>query len=524
MIDYSNRRNSRECVVWTRVSTKYQEDNGGSLKTQKEICDEYADKHNYQVAAYFGGKHESAKTPGKMVNEMYSYVKRNKNISTVLVSEFDRLSRLSWQSCKMLDEIRTMGIIVIAAKYGLSTETKDGMLMGKNTLNLAEWDNQNRTDKFTDGRARCIQSGAWVEKAPIGYCKKGQSRDTYCYLNETGKILRSAFKWKLEGLSNNEIIKRLSARGLSISKQNIHRVLTNPFYAGKICSKRTHYEIIDGHIEPAVTYTDFLRVQDIMSGRTGMYTQNKNKPNLPLTKHVICPDDETPFTSYTKEKKTKKTVHYYDYYKCNKMGCKTNVSAKEMHEKYEALLNHYNLPEELLTHFTSLLKGVFSQYTDELVSQRTLLKKKETEIENDIKKIRVRYATEKIDDETYETAIKEFNNRKDIVILELEKCNFNLSNYEKQIPLILSKACNISVLWHEADLESKRKIQNLIFPDGIYWDKHIGNYRTISRNKFFDLIDKFSISYGITKEAAPKGAVSLYRRGESNPHIKDTRS
>lgn len=38
MIDYRKIRNSKQCVVWTRVSTKYQEDNGGSLKSQKESC------------------------------------------------------------------------------------------------------------------------------------------------------------------------------------------------------------------------------------------------------------------------------------------------------------------------------------------------------------------------------------------------------------------------------------------------------------------------------------------------------
>ena len=512
MIDYRNIRQSKDCVVWTRVSTKHQEDNGGSLESQKEHCEEYANKNGYSIEAYFGGKHESAKTPGKMVNEMYSYVKKHKNISTVLVAEFDRLSRLAWQSCKILDEIRTMGIIVIAAKYGLTTETKEGMLMAKNTLNMAEWDNQNRTDKFTDGRERCILSGAWVERVPIGYYKEGQSRVTYCYLNEKGKILKNAFKWKLAGISNSEILDKLSARGLSITKQTLHRVLTNPFYAGKICHKRTHYELVEGQIEPAVTYTDFLRVQDILSGRTGKYTQNKHNPNFPLTKHVICADDGTPFTSYTKVKKNKDTVHYYDYYKCNKTGCRTNVTAKQMHDKYEALLSHYNIPEELLINFTSLVKNIFNKFSNELIEQRTLLKKRITEIETDIKNAQVRFATGKIDEETYETAMKEFNNRKNLVILQLDKCNLNLSNYEKQIPVIIANASNISSLWHNADLESKRKIQNLVFPDGIFWDKRITDYRTDSRNKFFDLMDKFSVSYGEIKKTTPESAVSLYGR------------
>lgn len=512
MINYRNKRDGKDCVMWTRVSTKNQQDNGGSLETQKETCEAYAARCGYNIVKPFGGQYESAKAEGKLVGEMYKYIKRNQNISTVLVSEFDRLSRTSWQSAKRLEEIRNMGIIVIATQYGLSTETKEGMLMAKNTLNMAEWDNQNRTDKFTVGRENCMKSGAWIHQAPFGYYKEGKSRDTWCYLNEKGKLISKAFKWKLEGYSTKEIIQKLSARGLKICKQKLGRIFTNPFYAGKIYSEQTNFEMVDGQIEPAITYTDFLRLQEILSKRTGKYTQNKHNPSFPLTKHVICADDDTPFTAYTKEKKSKDAVHYYDYYKCNKTGCKTNVTAKEMHKKYEALLTRYDMPEELLPNFTSLIEDALRKYSDELISQRTLLKKKLAEIDNDIKNVRVRYATGKIDDETNMIAMKEFNNRKDLVILELDKCNLNLSNYEKQIPMVITTASNISDLWHNADLETKRKIQNLVFPDGIYWDKHIGDYRTVSRNKFFDLMDKYSVRYGNKKEAASSDAVSLCGR------------
>ena len=512
MIEYRLKRNGKTCVIWTRVSTKYQEDNGGSLKTQKETCEEYADKHGYKVADYFGGKHESARTPGKMVKEMYDYVKKHNEISAILVAEFDRFSRAAWQACKMLDEMRELGIIVIATKYGMTTETKEGMLMAKNTVNMAEWDNQNRTDKFFDGREKCILSGAWIHKRPFGYYKIGKSRDTWCYLNETGKKLRYAFKWKLAGCSSSEILDKLSACGLTITKQVLHRVLTNPFYAGKICNQYTHNEMVDGQIEPAVSYIDFMKVQEIMSERTGKYTQNRHNPCFPLTKHVICADDDTPFTAYTKEKKSKGTVRHYDYYKCNKAGCKTNVTAKEMHDKYETLLNRYDLPEELVANFTSLIRDAFKKFTDEQASQQMLLKKQLTEIDNNIKSVRVRYATGKIDEETYETAMKEFNNHRDLVVLELEKCKQNLSNYEKQIPMIIATASNISSLWHNADIDSKRRIQNLIFPNGIYWDKQIADYRTVSRNKFFDLMDKFSVSYGDKKEAVSTDTVSLCGR------------
>ncbi len=509
MINYRNIRTGKTCVVWTRVSTKYQEENGGSLKTQKEICDDYAQRMGYNIVGYYGGKHESAKTPGKMIKGMYDVVRKNSNIAVILVSEFDRFSRCGWQASKMLDEMREIGIVVVAAKYGLDTRTKEGMLMAKNTVNMADWDNQNRTDKFVDGKTGCMLSGAWSQKAPLGYYKVGKSREAWCYLNNDGKLIREAFKWKLEGISNSEIIEKLSACGLEISKQTLHKVLTNPFYAGKICNKQTNSEMIDGQIEPAISYTDYIKVQHILSGRTGKYTHNKVKPNLPLTKHVICEKDGTPFTSYTKTKTTKKACHSYDYYKCNKAGCKTNVSAKEMHLKYEAMLGRYNLSEDFLANFSGLLHAIIKEYSEDILRKATLFKKNISEIDNDIKAAQLRFATGKIDKDTFDTAMTEYRSRKDVILVELDKCNLNLSNLEKKIPIIITTASNLSILWHNADLETKRKIQNLVFPRGILWSDEIGDYRTTSVNSFFDVLDKYSISYGIKKGATSDEVVPL---------------
>lgn len=69
---------SESCIIWTRVSTKHQEDNGGSLEYQKSICDEYASTHNYKVIEYCGGTHESAKGAGDKIRTMMKIVKKTR--------------------------------------------------------------------------------------------------------------------------------------------------------------------------------------------------------------------------------------------------------------------------------------------------------------------------------------------------------------------------------------------------------------------------------------------------------------
>ena len=83
----------KNCVIWTRVSTKRQEDNGGSLDDQKCKCEEFARHNGYRIKGYFGGKHESAKTPGPMLKDMYQAIKKDKTITHLIISAVDRFSR-----------------------------------------------------------------------------------------------------------------------------------------------------------------------------------------------------------------------------------------------------------------------------------------------------------------------------------------------------------------------------------------------------------------------------------------------
>lgn len=509
MINYKNVRTGNVACVWSRVSTKYQEDNGGSLATQKKICEEYASQHGYLIKAYYGGQHESAKTPGPLVQAMMKAVKKDKSISLIIISEFDRFSREAWQAIRMLQELRELGVVVVGAKYGLDTRTKEGMMMAQNTLAMAQWDNQNRTDKFVGGRADCIRAGAWVEKAPLGYQKVGKSRDAWCYLNDEGKVIRNAFRWKLQGYSNAEILGRLSALGVHITKQALHKILVNPFYAGKIVHRYNNNEMIDGQIEAAVSYSDFLKVQDVLSGRTGRYTHREEKPEFPLLRTVFCYEDQTAFTSYTRTKVTSVQEHKFTYYKCNKPGCRTNVSAKEMHEKFEELLEQYDISKDELELFEDVLRDILKGYSSEAESQSTLLKKRLTEVEKDIKGIRIKFATDKIDKETFQIALQELQERKDLILLELEKWQGDLSNLESLVPVVITTASNIKSYWHTNDLDTKRKVQKLVFPEGVFWDKEIRNYRTSKENKIFEIMRSIPAYYKKEKRTASFKAVPL---------------
>lgn len=47
-------------------------------------------------------------------------------------------------------------------------------------------------------------------------------------INKTGKQLKKAFKWKVRGHKNDEIITRLKSLGVTINKQKLSMIFSNP--------------------------------------------------------------------------------------------------------------------------------------------------------------------------------------------------------------------------------------------------------------------------------------------------------
>ena len=480
---------SKKCVIWTRVSTKYQENNGGSLEYQRSYCEEYAKSHGYLVTGHYGGTHESAKTPGKLIKEMKSKLKKDKSIRFVIVSQIDRFSRNTGQGIMMLDDLLEIGVIIIEASTGLSTADTFGRFMLRNKLSSAEFENNMRTDKFIRGRKFCLEKGVYCGKVPLGYDKEGKSLNRRFKINEDGRLIRKAFDWKLQGVANCQIIERLRPYGLNLSKQKLHKILTNPFYAGKIQHKMLNGEVVDGVQPPIVSYTEFLRVQAILSDRTGVYQHQKETPRFPLKRYVRCDDDHTPFTGYTVKKKN------IDYYKCNEKGCKTNVSARKMHDRYEALLDTYDIPQPFVSEMREILTKALTANEGERMQQVALLRKQKSEKENKLKACKVRFGMGEIDDEIYSMTVETLQSEIGEIVLELEKYNKDLSNLENRVNDALIMCCHLGRTWREADLEAAQKLQNLLYPNGIFWNKQIDNYRTVGENTALATMRKISTIY-----------------------------
>jgi hypothetical protein len=237
-----------------------------------------------------------------------------------------------------------------------------------------------------------------------------------------------------------------------------------------------------------------LQVQDILSGRTGVYKVKTETPRFPLKRHIRCAYDGLPFTAYTVKKKN------IDYYKCNQPGCRNNISAKKVHKLYEELLNTYDIPPVLLGMFREVVEQILLSNNQEQANAMSLLKKQKSELENKMKKCKISFGMGDIDDDVYTTTISAIQERLAKIEVEIAKVKRNLSNLTSTADEVLATCCKLGSLWSDSELELSQKIQNLLFPSGILWDKENENYRTIDENYALSIMHNISVSYENKKE------------------------
>lgn len=477
------------CVIYTRVSTKEQAENNLSLETQRKACEQLAKKQAYNILAYFGGTYESAKTDERNeFKNMLSFVKKSREkISFIIVYSVDRFSRSGANAIYIASELKKQGVAVLSVTQPTDSHTASGSLQQNIQFIFSEYDNQMRREKCMAGVKEKLMQGYWVTKAPLGYDHIRRNGERFIEVNETGKLLNKAFKWKAnEGISNEEIRHRLSAQGLKLGKQRISEIFKNPFYCGMIVHNLLEGKTVEGKHEKLISQEIFLKVNNLLSLNHNGYKQQPENDQIPLKRFVMCESCRTFLRGY--EVKARK-IHYY---KCNTLGCGCNKSAKDLHQSFYEKLKQYTFQEEHKDLFKYQLEATFKQLNESKESDITQLQKQLEEVNQKIERLKERFVTEEIDKELYQQFIAKYKQEKEGIEQQFQKTEIRVSNISEYVNTSLNIALKLPEIWASVNYEAKHKLQYLVFPEGMYYNKKNNECRTPKTNSVFSLISCLS--------------------------------
>jgi site-specific DNA recombinase len=503
---YTSKQVRRNAVIYTRVSTKEQADTNQSLETQKKYCLQYALKHDLNVLGFFGGTYESAKTDERNeFNRMIRFVKNLKEgVSVILVYSLDRFSRTGDNAIFISSELKRQGISIMSVTQPIDVSTHSGVLQQNIQFIFSKYDNDLRREKCIAGMKEKLLRGEWTGVAPRGYVyDRSNGREQKIVPGEKGKLIAHAFELKVQGLSNTEIAEKLKKLGLTIDKKRLSEILRNPFYCGYLSHNLLDGQVVKGKHEGVISEELFLRANDILKKNTTGYKQESGNLNVPLKNFVRCAECDTPFTGYIV-----KTKNLY-YYKCNRIGCKCNRSAKTLHGLFSGLLKTYELNPAYIAPLKEQFLYLCETLTESGKSNSDDLKKNLGLLEAKHQKLEERFAYGEIDREIFERVGGKLKQEIQSVRHELDKSGFQLSNPSMLIDQSLEIISNLSEFWTSGDYEHKRKLQELLFPGGILFDKQIDNYRTPNVNSILSLTRSLSNSIGENKNGQVRNLSDL---------------
>ncbi|MFM2226447.1 MAG: hypothetical protein RJA07_2649 [Bacteroidota bacterium] len=469
---------TKNAVIYCRVSTKEQVEEGNSLVTQEKVCKEYALQNGYTVIAVFIEQGESAKTQNRTeLQKLLSYcTDRTKGIQVVISYKIDRISRNTddYSYIRML--LKKYGVeIKSTSEYFENTPA--GKFMENIIANVAQFDNDVRTERCANGMKEAVREGRYVWKAPVGYSnikvlgRATIGKNKMAALVEQSFMLISTGKYTIYQGFECALHQGLAINGKPISKSQFYRMLSNELYTGVI---HKFGETHAGLFEPIVSKELFTHVQEVVKRKNKKYTRAyiRLHTDFPLRNLISTPDGLKMTGAWSKGKKSK-----YPYYRF--FMPQGNISKYKMERLFIELLDEIRLEMDDVLMIQENLKQKFPQKLEEVEQETKLIQARIDEL-----KQREQQIINKNLDGIYHDAIaKEY-----LETLRHEQYELTTEFYEKQkqadesynIHELIESSREFmlhpSTVWEKATLENKVKLQVFVFPSGLIYEN--GNLRT----------------------------------------------
>lgn len=172
------------------------------------------------------------------------------------------------------------------------------------------------------------------------------------------------------------------------------------------------------------------------------------------------------------------------YYKCRTKGCKVNRSAKVMHELFKNVLKAFQIESEEADIIKIQLEEQIGIFFESQIENATSLKKELTERRKKLDTVEERFVVGEIDRSLYDKFRSKYEKECFEIEIELNQTGGFSLNLKNLIDFAIKICQDPFVLWESNDLSSKTVFQNLLFPDGIYYNQELDRVRTTRINTF----------------------------------------
>src|SRR5258706_111314 len=474
---------TKKAVIYCRVSTKEQVEEGNSLVTQEKICKDYAYKNGYEIAEVFIEQGESAKTAErKELQRLIAYCENRKNqISNVIAYKIDRISRNVYDYSKLRISFKRHGIDIKSASEHFE-DNPAGRFMDNIIANVAQFDNDVRAERSVGGMKEAMHEGRYVWAAPLGYDNVRISGKSNIVLNDMAPLVRKAFETVAKNTFPSEEVRKIIAKeglvtksGKAISKSQFNRLLKNEIYAGWIIKFGERHK---GNFAPMVTQELFDQVQRVLKyrGRSNFHYLLEN-PDFPLRRFVMLPSGKKLTGGWSKGK-TKKYPYYC--FRSEHLSFRKHI----MEGMFKNFFDQFRINENDYSLLLNFIKENFTKATEDQNAERIRLQRQIKELKEK-QNMLVQKNYKGIISDTVMQQQLEFIEQE---LLDAHASHISIPEKERSIEKLLGLAYEFlkspGNVWEKAAFKERLELQWFNFPQGIIFDG--SNLRTQKISSVFN--------------------------------------
>lgn len=493
-----------KAVAYIRVSTDEQV-RGTSLDSQEKACLKYAEANGIDLSKenIFREEGISAKLIDRpQLAKMLDYCMKNKGkISHCIIWKVDRLARKAEYHHIIRARLHVAGVKLVSVTEPLSDDPA-GRLMEVMLAGFAQFDNEVRAARTTGGMTARLQQGGWPHTPPYGY-KRAYTPSNIVTIEpneDAWKVRKILHEYATGAYTIQQLREYAQSIGLTAkngkmrSWQIIKDYVANPIYAGFVTSEYLDGKRVKGLHEPLISEATYLRNKSLLDGSVANYSKHA-ETEWPLRGGFLRHICGKPMTGSAPRGRGGPSPRY-SCPVCKAKILKISVSkAKEsVHMEFVDLLEQVRPSEPTLRLFKEI---ALKEWNNEIKSVRELSRALEIEITAlEDKKSRVLdlFIDNKISEEEKEKKLAEIEASRSKLIIRQSEVKSDMGDKEAIIDGALLFMSNPGSFWNVAPIELKKRIQDMIFPEGLVYDCDKG-FRTA----------KIATSYLLTTKIAQKG-------------------
>ena len=152
----------KNAILYRRVSTTDQKKYGGSLSSQKDSLREFCRKNEINIIKEYEEDFSAKNFDRPEWKKLNTFAQKNKKvIDYLLVVDWDRFSRNTYEALGVINNFNSIGIEVNCIDKWVNYNDPMQMMMQLMYLGIPEVDNKIRSNKVKIGMRQGLKEGRW---------------------------------------------------------------------------------------------------------------------------------------------------------------------------------------------------------------------------------------------------------------------------------------------------------------------------------------------------------------------------